>query len=147
MIFVHCDSAFVKTWKKWYCDIFYEKIIFLRNYLTKSNVVFCKRQVISYSFITWNYTFIYSILRNVLMRKVRLYFVLGHTVLHPSCYGGLTLSVAEQHLMVTSPPQPFIVGLKRSKSSASPVFSSHRKYFVLSFSLRFFNNAGAEPGF
>ena len=29
----------------------------MRNYLTKSNAVFCKRQVISYSVITWNYTF------------------------------------------------------------------------------------------
>ena len=53
---------FVNNWKEWYCDIFLWKLIFLRNYLTKSNAVFCKMQVISYSFITWNYTLVYSIL-------------------------------------------------------------------------------------
>ena len=56
------------------------KFIFLRNFLTKSNGVFCKMQVISYSFVTWNYISIYSVLWKLLMRKVRLSVFLGHTV-------------------------------------------------------------------
>ena len=34
------------------------KLVFLRNYLTKSIAVFCKGQVINYSVITWNYILI-----------------------------------------------------------------------------------------
>ena len=74
LFFVHCDSAFSKTRKEWSWDILYKYSHFLRNYLTKSNGVFCKMQAIDYSSITWKYTLIYSRLWKLLMRKVRLYF-------------------------------------------------------------------------
>ena len=49
LILVHCDSAFCQnlegmvSWYTWW------KVIFLRNYLTTSNGIFCKMQVISCS--------------------------------------------------------------------------------------------------
>ena len=74
MILVHCDSAFCQNLEGTVLWHTLWKLIFLRNYLTKFNGILCKMQVISYSFITWNYTLIYVILWKLLMRKVRLYF-------------------------------------------------------------------------
>ena len=65
------------TWKEGSCDILYKNSYFCVYYLTKSNAVFCKRQIISCSFITWNHTLIYSMFWKLLMRIVRLYFFSG----------------------------------------------------------------------
>ena len=62
---------FVKTWREWSRDIFYENSYFCITTWPNLMGVFCKMQVhvINYSFITWNYISIYSILWKLLMRK------------------------------------------------------------------------------
>ena len=88
---------FVKTWREWSRDIYtLWKFIFLRNYLTKFNGIFCKMLAIGYSFITWNYTSIYSIFWKLLMWKSHCIFFLGHTVVYIP-------KVRENRIQMTTP--------------------------------------------